>query len=155
MRNVLMFMSGFQLKGASPTVMSLPSGPYIALIAAAQSSTPRQIGPILSMVQLNPIAPYRLTRPYVGRRPVAPQRDEGDTIEPSVSVPIENPTRPPAVAEAGPADEPLEPICAASGCHGFRVTPANQRPPCTSAPIDNFATSTAPASFSRSTTVES
>src|SRR4029079_42723 len=107
------------------------------------------------MVQLKPIAPYRLTRPYVGRSTVTPQRDEGDTIEPSVSVPIENPTRPAAVAEAGPADEPLDPICASSGCPGFRVTPANHRPPCASAPIDNFATSTAPASFNRSTTVES
>src|ERR1041385_9254177 len=155
MRKVLIFVSGFQLNGASPTVMSFPSGPYSACSAAAQSSTPRQIGPILSMVQLNPIAPYRLTRPYVGRRPVTPHRDEGETIEPSVSVPIENPTRPAAVAAAGPADDPLEPICASSGCHGFRVTPANQRAPWASAPIDNLATSTAPASFSRSTTVES
>ena len=59
------------------------------------------------------------------------------------------------------ADEPLPPgkdlhrVTASSGCHGFRVTPANQRAPCASAPIDNFATSTAPASVSRSTTVES
>src|SRR5688572_22012053 len=89
------------------------------------------------MVQLKPIAPYRLTRPYVGRSPVTPQRDDGETIEPSVSVPIENPTKPAAVADAGPADEPLEPCCASSGCHGFRVTPANHRAPCASAPIDN------------------
>src|SRR6185503_5452510 len=113
------------------------------------------MGPILSIVQLNPIAPYRLTLPYVGRKPVTLHRDDGETIEPSVSVPIENPTRPPAVAAAGPADEPLDPVCASSGCHGLRVTPANQRAPCASAPIDNFATSTAPASFNRSTTVES
>src|SRR4029079_4168369 len=107
------------------------------------------------MVQLKPIAPYRLTRPYVGRSTVTPPRDEGETIEPSVSVPIEKPTRPPAVAAAGPADDPLEPVCASSGCHGLRVTPANHLAPCASAPIDNFATSTAPASFRRSTTVES
>jgi hypothetical protein len=30
-------------------------------------------------------------------------------IEPQVSVPIEKPTRPAAVAEAEPAEEPLEP----------------------------------------------
>src|SRR5688572_11182339 len=107
------------------------------------------------MVQLNPIAPYRLTRPYVGRRPTTPHRDEGETIEPSVSVPIEKPTSPAAVAEPDPADEPLDPCCASSGCHGFRVTPLNHRAPCANAPIDNFATSTAPASFNRSTTVES
>jgi hypothetical protein len=33
----------------------------------------------------------------------------GETIEPSVSVPNENPTRPAVVAEAEPADEPLYP----------------------------------------------
>src|SRR5689334_8438203 len=101
------------------------------------------------MVQLKPMAPKRLTRPYVGRKPVTPHREDGETIDPSVSVPIENPTKPPAVAAAGPADEPLEPVCASSGCHGLRVTPANHRAPCASAPIDNFATSTAPASFKR------
>src|SRR5215510_5321825 len=121
----------------------------------AQSSTPRQIGPILSMVQLNPIAPYRLTRPYVGRSPVTPQRDEGETIEPKVSVPIENPTSPAEVAEAEPADDPLEPVFVSSGCHGLRVIPANHRPPCARAPIESFARSVAPASRKRSTTVES
>src|SRR5215217_4095720 len=95
------------------------------------------MGPILSMVQLKPIAPYRLTLPYVGRSPVTPQRDEGETIEPSVSVPIEKPTRPADVAAAGPADEPLEPVCASSGAHGLRVTPPNHLAPCASAPIDD------------------
>src|SRR6185503_2924771 len=113
------------------------------------------MGPILSMVQLKPIAPKRLTRPYVGRSPVTPHLEDGETIEPSVSVPIEKPTRPAAVAAAGPADEPLEPVCASSICQGFLVTPANHRAPCASAPIDSFATSTAPASVNLSTTVES
>src|SRR5262245_2327318 len=94
--------------------------------ASAQSSTLRQIGPILSMVQLNAIAPYRLMRPYVGRSPTTPQRVEGDTIEPSVSVPIEKPTSPAAVADAGPADEPLDPC---SRFHGFLVTPPNHWSP--------------------------
>ena len=67
-------------------------------------------------------------------------------IEPSVSVPIEKPTSPAVVAEAGPADEPLEPILSSSTCQGLRVTPANHLPPCASAPIESFATSTAPAS---------
>src|SRR2546423_10877120 len=123
--------------------------------AAAQSSTPRQIGPTLSIVQLKPIAPYRLTRRYVGRNPVTPQRDEGETIEPSVSVPIEKPTSPADVADAGPADDPLEPSRSSSGTHGLRVTPPNHFGPWAKAPIESFATRTAPASRSRSTTVAS
>src|SRR6266566_4256501 len=77
---------------------------------------------------------------------------EGVMIEPRVSVPSAKPTRPAAVAAAGPADDPLDPV---SGFHGFRVMPPNQMPPCASDPIDNLATSTAPASRSRSTTVAS
>ena len=78
--------------------------------------------------------------------------DDGETIEPSVSVPIAKPTSPAAVAEPGPADEPLE-LC--SMFHGLRVMPPNQSSPFASAPIESFATSTAPASRSRSTTVAS
>ena len=61
------------------------------------------------MVQESAIAPVRGTSPNVGRNPVHPQRVEGDEIEPSVSEPMLNATHPAAVAEAGPADEPLEP----------------------------------------------
>src|SRR6266481_2503638 len=113
------------------------------------------MGPILSMVQLKPIAPKRLTRPYVGLKPVTPQVEEGETIDPSVSVPIENPTRPADVAEAGPADEPLDPARSSSGAQGLRVTPPNHFGPCARAPIESLATSTAPASRSRSTMVAS
>src|SRR5262249_3764786 len=77
---------------------------------------------------------------------------EGVMIEPRVSVPSENPTRPATVADAGPADDPLEPD---SGSQGLRVTPPNQTPPCASEPIDSLATNTAPASRKRSTTVAS
>src|SRR5260370_42300008 len=94
-------------------------------------------------------------RPYVGRKPVTPQVDEGETIEPSVSVPIENPTRPAEVAAAGPAEEPLDPRRSSSGTQGFRVTPPNHFGPCASAPMESFTTSTAPASRRRSTTVAS
>ena len=61
------------------------------------------------MLHDNAIAPCRLTRPNVGRRPVVPQRVLGETIEPHVSVPIAKPTNPAAVAEAEPADDPLDP----------------------------------------------
>ena len=50
----------------------------------------------------------------------------GETIEPCVSVPIENPTSPAAVAEPGPADDPLDPSAV---FHGFRVRPRYQRSP--------------------------
>src|SRR5262245_33630577 len=73
-------------------------------------------------------------------------------IEPRVSVPIAKPTRPAAVAAPGPADDPLE---LDGGFHGFTVDPPNQTPPCASAPIESFATRTAPASRRRSTTVAS
>ena len=60
------------------------------------------------MLHDSAIAPWRLTRPKVGRSPLTPHLVEGETIEPQVSEPIEKPTRPAAVAEPGPADEPLE-----------------------------------------------
>src|SRR5579862_8830318 len=107
------------------------------------------MGPILSMVQLRPMAPNRLTLPYVGLRPATPQVAEGDTIDPRVSVPIENPTSPADVAEAGPAEDPLE---LSSILQGFRVLPPNHNPPWASAPMDSLAIRTAPASRSRSTT---
>src|SRR4030088_688349 len=109
---------------------------------SAQSSTERQIGPILSIVQESAIAPVRGTRPKVGRNPVTPLRVDGDEIEPRVSVPMENPTRPAAVADAGPADEPLEPC---TTFHGFLVVPPNQMSPCASSPRVSLAMSTAPA----------
>src|SRR5215475_10316985 len=109
----------------------------------AVSSTERQIGPSLSMVQESAMAPVRGTRPNVGRNPVVPQRVEGEEIDPSVSDPIANATQPAAVAEADPADDPLDPCLV---FHGLRVMPPNQRSPCASAPSVSFATSTAPAS---------
>ena len=52
------------------------------------------------MLHESAMAPARLTRPYVGRSPVAPVRVDGDTMEPSVSLPMLNPTRPATVAAA-------------------------------------------------------
>src|SRR5580704_7372498 len=124
----------------------------MASSTSAQSSTARQIGPSLSMLQESAIAPVRGTSPKDGRKPVQPQRVDGDEIEPSVSEPILKATHPAAVAEAGPADDPLDPW---PGFQGFRVTPPNQWSPNASAPRVSFATSTAPASSSRFTTVAS
>src|SRR5580700_2076137 len=119
---------------------------------SAQSSTARQIGPSLSMLQESAIAPVRGTRPNDGRKPVQPHRVEGDEIDPSVSDPMLKATHPAAVAEAGPAEDPLDPC---PGCQGFRVTPPNQLSPSASAPSVSFATSTAPTSSNRFTTVAS
>src|SRR5262249_45181126 len=129
----------------------MPSRPWMAPKTSAQSSTDRQMGPILSMLQASAMQPARLTRPNGGRRPRTPQTRQGETMLPSVSLPIEKPTSPAAVALAEPADEPDEPIF---GFQGFLVTRLPyQWSPQASAPSDNFATRTAPASSSRCATV--
>src|SRR5215510_6557852 len=92
----------------------------------AQSSALRQIGPSLSVVHESAMAPERGTRPKVGRNPATPHVREGDVIEPFVSEPMLKPTHPAAVADAGPADEPLEPGRSCSGIHGLRVNPFHQ-----------------------------
>src|SRR5258708_30199176 len=114
----------------------------MALSTMAQSSTARQMGPSLSMVQERAMAPVRGTNPNVGRSPVVPQRVEGEEIEPRVSDPMEKATQPAAVAEAGPAEDPLEP------CRVFqrlRGIPPNHLSPWARAPRFRLATSTAPA----------
>src|SRR5215510_4561200 len=102
--------------------MSRPSGFAIACMTIAQSSAYRQIGPSRSCVHESAMTPYRLTRPNVGRNPASPQRAEGLRIDPLVSVPIPNATHPAAVADDGPADDPLEPCV---GSHGLFVRPPN------------------------------
>src|SRR3954471_5359702 len=103
--------------------MSPASGPLIAWSTRIESSTPRVIGPNLSSDQQSVIAPVRGTRPKVGRSPVTPQRIDGLTMLPPVSLPMENPTSPAAVAAPGPALDPDEP---SSGSQGFIVCPPNQ-----------------------------
>src|SRR5712671_543306 len=141
-----------QLKAALCTVRSCPSGPWIALSTIAVSSTARQIGPSMSMVQERAMAPVRGTNPNVGRKPVVPHRVDGEEIDPSVSEPMANATQPADVAEADPADDPLDPC---SVFQGLRVMPPNHLSPCASAPSVSLATSTAPAASSLLTTVAS
>ena len=118
----------------------------IACSTSIASSTLRVIGPSLSSDQQSVIAPVRGTRPNVGRSPVTPQRIAGAMMLPPVSLPIEKPTSAAAVAAPGPA---LEPDAPSSSSHGFIVWPPNQMSFSASAPSVSFATSTAPASFSR------
>src|SRR5688500_8356545 len=141
-----------QLNGMSDTLMSRPSGLAIACITIAQSSAWRQIGPSRSIVHDSAMQPWRLMRPKVGRRPASPQRADGLRIDPLVSLPIANATQPAAVADEGPADDPLDPT---AGSHGLLVCPPNQLSPDASSPVVSFATSTAPASRSISTTLAS
>src|SRR5919106_3335462 len=110
------------------------------------------MGPSRSCVQESAITPYRLIRPNVGRSPASPQRADGLRIEPLVSVPMPKPTHPAAVADDGPADDPLDPCI---GSHGLLVCPPNQLSPPASSPVVTFAISTAPASRSCSTTLAS
>src|SRR5882757_3909408 len=98
-----------QRKPLSTVLASSGSYPWMALKMNAQSSTLRASGPTLSMLQARAMHPARLTRPKVGRRPVVPQRVLGETMLPSVSVPSAKPTSPAEVADAAPAEEPLEP----------------------------------------------
>src|ERR1044071_9965503 len=133
----------------------MPSGPWIASNTSAQSSALRQIGPSLSVVHESAIAPVRGTRPNVGRNPATPHVRDGDVIDPFVSEPMLNPTQPAAVADAGPADEPLEPGFVCSGIHGLRVYSFHQWLPCANEPRVSLATRMAPASSSRLTTVAS
>src|SRR5262249_30180823 len=123
-----------------------PSAPWTAPNTSAQSSIDRQMGPSLSMVQARAMHPARLTRPKVGRNPLAPHWVHGETMLPSVSVPMAKPTSPATTADADPADEPLEPCFT---FHGLRVLPPNHWSPMASAPSVSLATRTAPASSSR------
>src|SRR5215831_4958147 len=98
------------------------------------------MGPILSRLQLNTIAPERLTDPNEGRSPVAPHLAEGETIDPRVSVPIVNGNNPATTEDAEPADDPLEPCFR---FHGFFVSPPNHLLLNASAPSESFAQRTA------------
>src|SRR6185503_1461166 len=124
----------------------------MAANTSAVSSALRQIGPSLSVVHDNAIAPVRGTRPKLGRKPATPHVRAGDVMEPLVSEPIAKPTQPAATADAGPAEEPLDPV---AGFHGLRVRSPNQMSPCASAPSVSLATRIAPASSRRLTTVAS
>ena len=78
----------------------------------------RAIGPALSYDHESTMPPYRLTRPYVGRMPVTPQKADGHRMDPHVSVPMPKPTRPAATAAPVPLEEP--PVHR-SRFHGFRM----------------------------------
>src|SRR5271165_764092 len=88
--------------GSEPA--SVGSCPLMTASTVEQSSAVRHMGPILSIEYASAMAPPRPTRPKVGRKPETPQKAEGQTIEPQVSVPMAKA----AMAEATIAPEPLD-----------------------------------------------
>src|SRR6187200_2809174 len=106
------------------------------------------MGPTRSCDQPSTMPPARLTRPNVGRSALKPHSRAGETIDPDVSVPIPNATQPAAVADDGPADDPLEPRRMS---HGLFVRPRYQLSPDANRPVASLAMSTAPASRRRTT----
>ena len=76
------------------------------------------------MLQDSVMQPCRLTRPNVGRRPAGRRSArQGETMLPSVSLPMAKPTSPAATAEAEPADEPLEPCFGVPRIAGHAAEP--------------------------------
>src|SRR3954454_24341860 len=139
-----------QTYGRSTDDASRGSAPWIGASTKPQSSALRPIGPILSSDQQSCIQPCRLTRPYVGLSPAAPQTMEGPMRLSVVSVPMEKPTSPAADATADPDDEPAASL---RGFQGLRVMPRyHETDPPANVLVANFATSTAPAFSSRSAT---
>src|SRR5438445_12692439 len=102
------------------------------------------------------MTPDRLTRPGVGLIPTLPQHVDGETIEPSVSVPIATAQR--LAATATPEPE-LDPDGVRSRAYGLRHCPPRPLQPLDDRVERKFAhserfalpSSTAPAARSRST----
>src|SRR5438445_698869 len=86
------------------------STPASAPSSRAASATVRAIGPAVSWLCAMGTMPARLTRPSVGLMPTIPFTDDGQTTDPSVSVPTATAQRFAATATPDPELDP----------HGFR-----------------------------------
>src|SRR5512145_2810866 len=106
---------------ASAVAGSRGSTPARTLSSAAASATVRHIGPAVSWLCAIGMMPARETRPTVGLMPTSELADDGQTMEPSVSVPMPAAAR--FAAMAAPVPE-LEPQALRSRAYGFL-----QRPP--------------------------
>src|SRR5208337_3610890 len=96
------------------------STPVRAPSRIAASVTVRAIGPAVSWLWAIGIIPARLTRPTVGLMPTMPLTPDGQTIEPSVSVPMAKAQK---FAETAAPDPELEPHGLRSSAYGLRVSP--------------------------------
>ena len=133
---------------------------FIADNSIAASATVRAIGPAVSCLCEIGMIPRPLNNPTVGLIPTMPLFDDGDTIEPSVSVPTAAAHRPTATA----APEPLlEPDGFRSSACGLLVCPPRALQPLVDRGDRMLAHSlkfvlpkiTAPAARSRATTAAS
>jgi hypothetical protein len=86
----------------------------------AASRTLRLIGPAVSWLWAMGMIPARLTSPSVGLRPTMPFAEDGQTIEPSVSVPMARAQR---FAATAPPEPELEPQGLRSSTYGFFACP--------------------------------
>src|SRR5215210_8129708 len=96
------------------------SRPVRTLRSAAASATQRAIGPAVSWLCAMGMMPERLTSPSVGLMPTSELAEEGQTTEPSVSVPTAAAQRFALAATPEPADEPHG---LRSSAYGFLVCP--------------------------------
>src|SRR4051794_2375757 len=100
--------------------------------------------------------PARLMRPSVGLMPTSPEAEDGQTTDPSVSVPMPIAARFAAIADPVPE---LDPQALRSSTYGFFVSPPRPDQPLVECVERKFAHSlrlvfpkiTAPASRSRET----
>src|SRR5258708_2861219 len=106
------------------------SAPTSAPSTAAASATVRPCGPTVSWLCETGTTPARLVRPTVGLMPTTPFALEGQTIEPSVSVPSATAHR---LAETATAEPELEPHGLRSSTYGFR-----HWPPLADEPLDEW-----------------
>src|SRR5215471_1502172 len=96
------------------------STPASAVRRIAASVTVRHIGPAVSWVCEMGMIPDRLTSPTVGLMPTRQQLLEGETIEPSVSLPTATAQRLAAAAAPEPDEEP---DALRSSAYGLRHCP--------------------------------
>src|ERR1041385_5266134 len=105
--------------GSSDEEYPAAAGPALAAVASSWGSTPvsapsrvaasatvRAMGPAVSWLWAMGMTPARLTRPSVGLMPTIEQQVEGDTMEPSVSVPMAAAHRLAATATPEPELDP-------------------------------------------------
>src|SRR5206468_8714624 len=111
---------GGTLAGAAAVAESAGSAPASAPSKIAASVTVRHIGPAVSWLCAMGMTPERLTSPSVGFRPTSEFAPDGQTMEPSVSVPT--PTAAKFAAIAAPVPE-LEPQGLRSSAYGLRHCP--------------------------------
>ncbi len=102
------------------TAGSSGSAAAITDSSAAASATVAAIGPAVSCTGDSGTIPVRLTRPAVGLMPTIPQALAGETMEPSVSVPIASGARPAATPTAEPE---LDPDGLRSSAYGLAAWP--------------------------------